>query len=58
MIETATMVNPGIKTVVRTHSDEETALLEKGSASKVFMGEHELAHSMADYVLERVTEDP
>jgi CPA2 family monovalent cation:H+ antiporter-2 len=53
MIETAAMVNPGIETVVRTHTDEETALLEKGSASKVFMGEHELARSMAEFVLKR-----
>ena len=58
MIEVAAMVNPGIQTVVRTHSDEETGLLEQGSASKVFMGEHELARSMADYVLERVAEGP
>ena len=52
------MVNPGIETVVRTHSDEETALLEKGNASKVFMGEHELARSMADYGLKRAEEGP
>ena len=58
MIEVAAMINPGIQTVVRTHSDEETGLLEQGSASKVFMGEHELARSMADYVLERVAEGP
>ncbi len=58
MIETATMVNPAIRTVVRTHSDEETALLEKGKASKVFMGEHELARSMADYVLEQIANGP
>jgi CPA2 family monovalent cation:H+ antiporter-2 len=54
MIETARMINPGVETVVRTHSDEETALFRKEKAGKVYMGEHELARSMTDYVLERV----
>ena len=54
MLEIARMVNPGVETVVRTHSDEEAELLEKENAGKVFMGEHELALSMAGYVLERV----
>jgi monovalent cation:H+ antiporter-2, CPA2 family len=58
MIEVARMVNPGVETVVRTHSDEETELFRKESAGKVFMGEHELARSMADYVLERVAAGP
>jgi CPA2 family monovalent cation:H+ antiporter-2 len=53
MIEVARMVNPGVETVVRTHSDEETELFRKEGAGKVYMGEHELARSMADYVLER-----
>jgi CPA2 family monovalent cation:H+ antiporter-2 len=54
MLDVARMVNPGIETVVRTHSDEETALFRKENAGQVFMGEHELARSMAEYVLERV----
>lgn len=53
MIEVARMVNPGIETIVRTHTDEETALFRKENAGKVFMGESELARSMADYILER-----
>ncbi len=56
MIETARMVNPGIETVVRTHSDEEATLLRKEKAGRIFMGEHELAASMAGYVLELVAE--
>jgi len=56
MIEIARMVNPGVETVVRTHSDEEGALLKKESADKVFLGEHELALSMAGYVLGRLAE--
>ena len=58
MIEVARMINPGVKTVVRTHSEEEAALLQKEGADKVFVGEHELARSMADYVLGRVGEEP
>lgn len=53
MLEVARMVNPGVETVVRTHSDEETALFRKEHVGRVYMGEHELARSMAEYVLER-----
>ncbi|HEX2223469.1 MAG TPA: YbaL family putative K(+) efflux transporter, partial [Thermoanaerobaculia bacterium] len=54
MIETARLLNPGIETVVRTHTEEETELLRKEKAGKVFMGEHELALAMTRYVLEKV----
>ncbi len=54
MIESARAQNPGIETVVRTHSEEEAELLRKENAGKVFMGEHELAVGMARHVLERV----
>jgi monovalent cation:H+ antiporter-2, CPA2 family len=54
MIEIARMINPGVETVVRTHSEDEATLLTQESAGKVFLGEHELAKSMAAYVLERV----
>jgi monovalent cation:H+ antiporter-2, CPA2 family len=53
MIEIARTLNPRIETVVRTHSEEEAALLEKEHAGKVFMGEHELAVGMTRHVLER-----
>jgi CPA2 family monovalent cation:H+ antiporter-2 len=53
MIEIARTVNPRIETVVRTHSEQEAALLEKESAGKVFMGEHELATGMIRHVIER-----
>jgi len=53
MIETARTVNPKIEIVVRTHSEEEAALLEKENAGKVFLGEHELARGMISHVLER-----
>ena len=53
MIEIARTVNPRIETVVRTHSEEEAALLEREKAAKVFLGEHELARNMIQHVLER-----
>ncbi len=52
MIEVARTVNPRIRTVVRTHSEEEAVLLEKEQAGKVFLGEHELAIGMIQHVLE------
>jgi CPA2 family monovalent cation:H+ antiporter-2 len=53
MIEIARTVNPRIETAVRTHSEEEATLLEKENAGKVFLGEHELALSMIQFVLDR-----
>ena len=54
MLETAYALNPGIETVVRTHSEEEADLLKKERAGRVFMGEHELALGMTRHVLERI----
>jgi CPA2 family monovalent cation:H+ antiporter-2 len=54
MIEIARALNPGIETVVRTHSDEEAALLRTENAGTVFVGEHELALGMTRHVLERI----
>lgn len=53
MVQIARAVNPHIETVVRTHSDEDAARLAKADGGKVFLGEHELAVAMTDYVLER-----
>ena len=52
-IELAQRLNPAIDIVVRTHSDAETALLRSQGIARVIMGEHELARSMAHYVLRR-----
>ena len=54
MIETARTLNPGIEVVLRTHTEEELELLEQEDQGKVFMGEQELAHGMAQYVLQRM----
>ncbi|HYD80216.1 MAG TPA: YbaL family putative K(+) efflux transporter [Paucimonas sp.] len=53
MINTARLLNPGIETVVRTHNEEEAALLERETAGKIFLGENELAMGMSRHVLER-----
>jgi CPA2 family monovalent cation:H+ antiporter-2 len=49
----ARRVNPRIEIVVRTHTEEEAAALERANAGKVFLGEHELALTMTRYVLDR-----
>jgi CPA2 family monovalent cation:H+ antiporter-2 len=53
MIEVGRTVNPRIEAVVRTHSEQEAALLEKEIAGKVVFGEHELAQAMIGHILDR-----
>ena len=55
MIEIARTLKPNVKTVVRTHSDEEAGLLRKDNAGAVFIGEHELAQAMTRHVIEHVS---
>jgi len=50
-VETARLLNPNIKTVVRTHSDEEAELLRSELPAKIFMGEEELANGMTDFAI-------
>ena len=54
MLEIARALNPGIESVLRTHSEEEAQLLQREKAGAVFMGEHELARGMAQHVLTRM----
>jgi len=54
MIEIARMLNPPIEVIVRTHNEEEAALLRKESDATVFLGEHELALSMTRLVMEKI----
>lgn len=54
MIDTARKLNPRIKILVRTHSDEEAELLRRESNGDVFIGEHELALSMTRRILDTV----
>ncbi len=53
MVKNARMLNPGIETVVRTHNTTEAELLAQENIGRVFLGEDELAHNMAEHVLER-----
>jgi CPA2 family monovalent cation:H+ antiporter-2 len=54
MIEVARKLNPSIAIALRTHTDEEAALLRQEGMGEVFMGEHELARAMTRYVLDRM----
>jgi CPA2 family monovalent cation:H+ antiporter-2 len=54
MIQIARMLNPKVETVARSHSEEESRLLQMENAGEVFMGEHELAVGMTRYVIERL----
>jgi CPA2 family monovalent cation:H+ antiporter-2 len=54
MVETARALNPGIRIVVRSHNQEEARLLREDTGGAVFVGEDELARSMARHVLDGV----
>jgi CPA2 family monovalent cation:H+ antiporter-2 len=58
MIEIAKALNPSIRCVVRTHSEEEASLLREETGGTVFVGERELARSMTDHVLQGLSQTP
>jgi CPA2 family monovalent cation:H+ antiporter-2 len=53
LTETARALNIKIELLVRTHNEEETTFLVNEGVEKVFLGEHELAKNMSNYVLKR-----
>jgi CPA2 family monovalent cation:H+ antiporter-2 len=55
MIETARALNPDIRIAVRTHSEEDAALLRSERAGTVFIGEQELAKAMAAHIAKEFT---
>ena len=57
MVEIARTLNPTIEVVLRTHNEDEAALLQKENIGTVFMGEHELALGMLRHVLRRMGVD-
>lgn len=57
VVEIARTLNPAIEVVLRTHNEEEAALLQKENIGTVFMGEHELALGMTRHVLMRMGVD-
>ena len=52
MIEIARTLNPRIHVIVRSHSEDEAALLRREHAVEVLVGERELANSMVRHVSE------
>ena len=51
MVEVARTLNPRIKVLLRTHSDEEAGLLRREGLGTVFMGEEQLANAMGAHIL-------
>ncbi|HEY0563113.1 MAG TPA: YbaL family putative K(+) efflux transporter [Methylophilus sp.] len=51
MVNTAKLLRPEIKIVLRTHSEEEYELLSKEALGRVFLGEEELASGMSTFIL-------
>jgi CPA2 family monovalent cation:H+ antiporter-2 len=58
IVEIARTLNPKIEVLLRTHTDEESALLEADRVGKVFMGAHELALAMSQHIVSRWTSAP
>jgi CPA2 family monovalent cation:H+ antiporter-2 len=56
MVETARALNPAIRCIVRTHSEEEARLLREDTGGTVFIGEQELAGSMTRCAIEALGE--
>jgi CPA2 family monovalent cation:H+ antiporter-2 len=53
MVEAARTLNPALEVVVRSHNEEEAALLERDQVGTVLLGERALAQVMAAHVLAR-----
>jgi monovalent cation:H+ antiporter-2, CPA2 family len=58
MIETARMLNPEIRIVLRSHNEEEARLLEGEGTVQVFVGEQVLAETMVAAVLDPGSASP
>jgi CPA2 family monovalent cation:H+ antiporter-2 len=58
MAETARALNPGIEIVLRSHSEDESALLRQDGVGTVFVAEEELAKGMLAHVTARFTHPP
>jgi CPA2 family monovalent cation:H+ antiporter-2 len=48
IVEQARAISPSLPIIARSHSDEETAHLQRHGASKVIMGEQLIAHAMIE----------
>ncbi len=54
VVETARTLNPPIEVIVRTHSEDEAAMLRREGIGTIFMGEDELAKGMSRHLLGRM----
>jgi CPA2 family monovalent cation:H+ antiporter-2 len=54
IVEIARTLNPGIQVLIRTHSEEEAALLRDEGLGTVFLDQQELARNMSHQVLLRL----
>ncbi|GAB3553720.1 cation:proton antiporter [Noviherbaspirillum agri] len=54
MVEIAKALNPSIECVLRSHSEQEAALLENEKIGTVFVGERELATGMTSHIITRL----
>lgn len=50
MVETARTLNPDIEVAVRSHSEDDAALLAREGTARVFLSEEELAKGMISHV--------
>jgi monovalent cation:H+ antiporter-2, CPA2 family len=55
MTDTARTLNPKIEIILRTHSEEESVLLNSEAIGTIFFGEEELANGMSRHVIDRFT---
>ena len=58
VVEQARALNPGLKIIARSHSEEETAHLLRHGATTVVMGEHEIAKAMLAEISARPEPEP
>ena len=54
MVEVARTLNPGVRVLLRTLSEDEAALLRQEGLGTVFLGKEELSRSMTELVLDQM----
>ncbi len=54
MVEVARTLNPGVRVLLRTLSEDEAVLLRQEGLGTVFLGKEELSRSMTEQVLDEM----
>lgn len=57
LVEIARALNPSITSLIRTNNEDDAKLLQEENIGKVFLGDHELAIAMADYIFETLEKE-